>query len=74
MAVETREENEFIKRVIDVEDKDMRYSYGNWILGGKRTGVGNDMIWVQTGQRIAFANFEFENTIQRYLFAFEKCK
>ena len=56
MAVETREENEFIKRVIDVEEKDMAPGDSYWALGGKRVGNG-DVIWVQTGNRIGSANW-----------------
>ena len=55
VAVETREENEFIKRVLDVEEKDMPGSDNWWNLGGKR--VGNEVIWVQTGNRIGSANW-----------------
>ena len=40
VAVETAAENKFIKRVLDVEEKDMPGSQWTWILGGKRTGVG----------------------------------
>ena len=51
VAVETSEENEFIKRVIStIEDTD-----GYWILGGKR--IGNDYIWVQTGNRFGFTDW-----------------
>lgn len=58
VALETSSEYEFIKRVIDVEEKDMPNSGSNWILGGKRTGVGNKFIWVQTGRPIGFANWQ----------------
>ena len=56
VAVETSAEYEFIVRTLK-EDTMLNWANNNWLLGGKRTGVGNDFIWVQTGQPIGFANW-----------------
>lgn len=52
VAVETSAKNEFIKRVVDVEEKDMPRSISYWVLGAKRSGIGQPLYWVQTGNTI----------------------
>jgi len=52
VAVETSAENEFIKRVVDVEDRDMPNSANYWVLGAERSGIGQPFYWVQTGNTI----------------------
>ena len=52
VAVETSAENEFIKRVLDVEESDTKYYSGFWALGAKRSGIGQPFYWVQTGNTI----------------------
>jgi len=52
VAVESSAENEFIKRVVDVEESDMPNSADFWVLGAKRTGVGNPFHWMRTGSTI----------------------
>jgi len=52
IAVETSAENEFIKRVVDVEESDMPNSDYLWVLGAKRSEIGQPLYWVQTGNTI----------------------
>ena len=57
VAVESSAENEFIKRVVDVEESDMPNSNDYWVLGGKRDGVGQPYQWVQTGNSVGFTDW-----------------
>jgi len=52
VAVETSAENEFIKRVVDVEESDMPNGDDVWVLGAKRSGIGQPFFWVQTGNTV----------------------
>jgi len=52
IAVETSAENEFIKRVLDVEERDTPYFDDFWLLGGKRIGIRQPFYWLQTGDKI----------------------
>ena len=52
VAVETQAEYQFINRAIKQDKIPGWNKY--WILGGKRTGVGNKFIWVQTGKPIQY--------------------
>ena len=63
VAVETSAENEFIKRVLDVEESDTKYYSGFWALGAKRSGIGQPFYWVQTGNTIRAG---FNNWAPRY--------
>merc|ERR1712142_875871 len=47
VAVETAAENNFIKRVVDVEYKNRPNGADFWVLGGRRDGVGKPFTWFQ---------------------------
>jgi hypothetical protein len=55
--VETPEENDFLKNVIDVTDSNMPYSYSYWVLGGKSRINSTEYVWVQTGNQITWSDW-----------------
>ena len=57
MAVETAAENNFIKRVVDVEYKNRPNGADFWVLGGRRDGVGKPFKWFQTGKTVTYQNW-----------------
>ena len=57
VAVETAEENNFIKNVIDVSDRNMPNAASYWVLGAKRRGSAREFFWVQTGSAVVFADW-----------------
>ena len=59
VSVETSGENECIKHVVDVSDKDMSYSYDHWILGAKRRSAKDTFIWEQTRAPVIFADWVY---------------
>ena len=57
IAIETKEEDDFVRNVIDNTDSDMPKSSSPWILGATSTGSGNPLHWVQTGQKVSYTNW-----------------
>ena len=57
VAVETSEENDFIKEVVDVSDRDMPNSQDYWVLGAKKRASKREYFWVQTGNPIGFGDW-----------------